>query len=83
MMKGDTYSYLGKPYTRGGGVLAIGDKVWVHPVPESMAIKKYPAEVVVRIWDGVEEICTVVPHGHASLMREYLFNRLEKINDGQ
>ena len=62
-------------YKRGSGVLEIGDMVFVHPTKSSEASKKYVALIVK---EG-EDIGTIIPGGHFSIMREYLFNRLEKI----
>lgn len=67
--------FLGLPYKQGIGELNVGDKVWVHPTETSEAKEKY--EAVIMYENG--ELGTFVSGGHFSIMREYLFNRLEKI----
>lgn len=67
--------FLGKPYKQGGDFLEAGDIVWVHPTDTSQSREKYQA--VIRYENG--ELGTFVSGGHFSIMREYLFNRLEKI----
>ena len=67
--------YIGKPYKRGIGWLSAGDRVIVHPTETSALKEKYEADVVFE--NG--ELGTMIEGGHFSIMRDYLFDRLEKI----
>jgi hypothetical protein len=79
-MKGGTFSgFLFKAYKRGGGKLMIADDVLVHPTETSEAREPYKAAVVADLHDGVVEVGTKTEGGHFSIMRDYLFDRLEKI----
>lgn len=71
----NSMKFLGKFYKRSKGWMGEGDMVWVHPTITSMAKKKYKATVVIK--DG--ELGTEIEGGHFSPMRDYLFDRLEKI----
>jgi hypothetical protein len=74
-MRKSYITFRGKRYKKGEGWCAEGDTVWVHPTETSIAKEKYKATVVVR--DG--DLGTEIEGGHFSLMRDYLFDRLEKI----
>lgn len=78
-MKGESFKFEGKRYKRGKGWLKIGDNVIIHPTDTSSIKKPYEATVIVDLVGGVEEICTSIKDGqHTSIMRDYLFDRLER-----
>ena len=78
-MKGESFKFEGKLYNRGIGNLKIGDNVLVHPTNTSSLKEPYEATVIVDLIGGVEEICTSIKDGqHTSIMRDYLFDRLER-----
>jgi hypothetical protein len=88
---GDTKKYLNSNYKIGRGKILIGDKVYVHPVVgKSISKEKYQAIILLEKVDWINkqsgltepkiEICTYVEGGHASVMNDYLFSRLQKIS---
>lgn len=79
-MKGATFSnFLFLDYKRGEGKLRIADDVLVHPTETSEAKEPYKAVIVAELHEGKVEIGARTEGGHFSIMRKYLFDRLEKI----
>lgn len=89
MKKGNSYRFLGTPYTRNNpkeNKLQPGDLVIIHPVPGvSQATKSYPGiidESPVKWVSGEAMELGVKGRGsnvlwHGAVMNEYLFSRLE------
>lgn len=86
-----TKRYYNLRYKLSWSKLNIGDNVWVKPCKNpnnketglSISRKKFKAKIQLRKinWVGYPkyELCTFVKGGHAAVINDYLFNRLEKI----
>lgn len=71
----DSYTFIGRLYTRGGQHLQLGDRVRVYPVKENHS-EPYEGTIV----EHKGNVCLDVPGGtFKAPIVEKLFIRLEKI----
>jgi hypothetical protein len=84
----NTSKFYDKSYivnNKKGYRLLEGDTVLIHPTNTSISRKPYQAKIVLRPinWTGVGsyELCTEVKDGHAAVINDYLFNRLELVKE--